>query len=268
MVHNGAMPKNDGLKITILGSGTSTGVPMPGCDCPVCHSENPRNHRLRTSALISFRGKNILIDVGPDFRQQMLTAKVAQIDAVVFTHAHADHVLGVDDLRVYNFKLNGPIPCYGTKDTLDQIKRIFYYVFDRDPRHMGGSVANLDLHPFENFESLNLFGLAITPFPLVHGNVAVTGFRFGNFAYATDCKEISDEARACLAGIDVMVLDGLREKEHPTHMTIAQAIEAGEKLGVKKLYLIHMSHSVEYEAVSKTLPGWVELAYDGLEINL
>ena len=254
------------LKITILGSGTSTGVPLPGCGCAVCISSDTRNNRLRTSAMITYQGKNILFDVGPDFRQQMLRHTVQSVDAVLFTHSHADHIMGIDDLRPYYFKQKKPIHCYGDEETLSQIRRIFYYIFDRDPRYQGGGIGELLLEPISQYDPFSVAGLSIQPFPLVHGHLTVLGFKIGNFAYATDCKTIPEFSRSLLQGIDTLVLDGLREEDHRTHMTIQQAITCGRDLGVKRLILTHLGHSVDYQATTAKLPEGVELAYDGMSV--
>jgi len=255
-------------KVTILGSGTSTGVPMPGCECAVCLSDDPRNKRLRPSALITRGERNILIDAGPDFRQQALRARIPSIDAILFTHAHADHILGIDDLRCYNFKQSSSIPCFGTQPTLDQIRRIFFYVFDRDPNYLGGGISQLRLEPIVHEQQFEVHGMSILPFPLEHGRLTVTGFRVGRFAYATDCHAIPASAREALRGVETLVLDGLRDNPHQTHMTIDQAISNAEQLGVKKLYLIHMSHSVDHATTAARLPDWVELSYDGMTFSV
>lgn len=254
--------------LTILGCGTSTGVPIPGCPCKVCTSTNPRNRRDRTSALISVEnGPNILIDATPDLRQQALAYNIHSLDAVLFTHAHADHILGVDDLRVFNFISRKALPCYCEKGTLDGIQRCFRYLFERDPNYEGGMLAELD---FQLITPLNPFeaGIEFFPFRLHHGSMDVTGYRFGNAAYATDCNAIPAESLAHLHGLDLLILDGLRYKPHPTHFTIPRAIEVAEELGAKRTVLIHMTHSVDYEATSVTLPSNVELAYDGMKIPI
>lgn len=262
------MSPGTNLSITVLGCGTSTGVPMPACSCDVCLSKNEKNHRLRCSLLIQFNGKNILIDAGPDLRAQALRAKVDQIDAVLFTHSHADHILGIDDLRPYNFKQRHSIPCYGSTETLAQIRRVFFYVFDRDPNYLGGHVSDLSLFNIEPYLPFELFGLLIEPFLLLHGNAHVTGFKIGKFAYATDCKVLPPRSKELLSGIDTLILDGLRQREHSTHLTIAEALAEGKSLGVKNLYLTHMSHSIDYERDSALLPPGAAFCYDGLKLNL
>jgi phosphoribosyl 1,2-cyclic phosphate phosphodiesterase len=262
------MSEANSIRITILGSGTSTGVPMPGCSCSVCMSNNQFNKRLRTSAMISWGEHNIVIDTGPDFREQMLKSKVSLIDAVLFTHGHADHLLGIDDLRPFYFKKKKAIPCYGNTHALDQIKKIFFYIFERDPSYIGGGLAELQLNIFNDFETININGLNITPFPLWHGNLPVHGFKVGDFAYATDCKSIPEKSKELLYGTKTMVLDGLRMEKHPTHMTITEAISTGKELGIEKLYLIHMSHAVDHDLISQELPDGVMLCYDGLIINV
>ena len=261
-------PNNDDtIVLTILGSGTSTGVPMSGCDCAVCTSTDPKDNRLRSSALINFRGENILIDAGPDFRTQSLREKIPSIDAVLFTHAHADHIVGIDDLRPYCFKQRQAIPCYGAAETLEQIRAVFFYIFDKDPNYQGGGLADLTLNPVVHGEKFEICGLTITPFSLTHGNMTTSGFRFGNIAYATDCRIIPHESQQLLDNIEHLIITGLRYKSHPTHMTIDQACEVATKLAAKNTYLIHMSHAVGHQATMDKLPEGVCLCYDGMRIQ-
>lgn len=256
------------MKLEILGCGTSTGVPIPGCMCEVCRSGHPRNNRTRTSALLRLDdGNNILIDASTDLRFQALRADVRNVQAVLFTHAHADHILGIDDLRAYNFLQGSSIRCYGTPATLDAIRHAFHYIFDTASSYEGGMLPQLELVEIEPFKPFELLGLRIEPFLLGHGSMDVTGFKIGRLAYATDCKTIPPQSRALLKGIDDLVLDGLRHEEHRTHMTIAQAIEASRELEAARTYLTHMTHSVDYETVSRDLPPGVQLCYDGLEIQ-
>jgi len=257
-------------KLTILGSGTSSGVPMPGCDCLVCRSEHPGNHRLRTSALIEIDGLNILIDASTDLRQQALKFGIKRIDAVLFTHSHADHILGLDDLRSFNFVQRESIPCYGTEKTLLDLKRCFHYVFDPDPLYKGGALPQLVLHTINEHGPLAIRGrdLSLSTFPLRHGEGKVSGFRVNNLAYATDCSDIPEKSRESLQGLEYLILDGLRFREHSTHFTIPKAIDVAREIGAKKTYLIHTSHEVDYVAVSKELPEGIELAYDGLTLPI
>ena len=253
------------MKCLILGCGTSTGVPLPGCRCPVCTSKNPKNFRNRTSALVELKpGFNLLIDASPDLRHQALKFNVPSVDAVLFTHAHADHILGVDDLRSFNFVHRNRIPCFGTKETLDAIKKTFHYIFDQDPNYEGGLLAQLDLNPIEFDRSFTILDTEILPVMLHHGKTIVTGFKIGNMGYATDCKKLSEQAFKAFHDIDVLVLDALRYEQHRTHFTIDEAVATAKELSAKQTYLVHMTHSVDYDEVSKALPPGVELAYDGL----
>jgi phosphoribosyl 1,2-cyclic phosphate phosphodiesterase len=253
--------------LKVLGCGTSTGIPIPGCKCEVCLSDNPRNTRMKTSVCVEApSGARVLIDASTDLRHQALKWGVERIDAVLFTHAHADHVLGIEDLRPFNFLSGKSIPCFGTDRTLADIRKIFSYIFEPDPDYLGGSLAKLTLHEFAELEPLTVADIPFTPLPLGHGPLPVTGFRVGNLGYATDCNVIPDESKEVLRGVKTLIIDGLRYEPHKTHFTIPDAIAAAQELGVEKTYLIHMTHSVEYEAVSAELPEGVELSYDGLTI--
>ncbi len=254
--------------LKIIGSGTSTGIPLPACDCKVCTSGKPKNIRMKPSALLKLEnGKQILIDAGTDLRHQALKYHIKVIDAVLFTHAHADHIFGIDDLRGYNFILKSSIPCYGTKNTFEELKRCFGYIFEPDPHYEGGALAKLDLFEIEEQKPFELFGTKIEPFLLMHGKIRVTGFRFGDIAYATDCNFIPEESKKTLKGVKYLVLDGLRYEKHGTHFTIPEAIEAATEIGAKITYLTHMTHSVDHDEVSAKLPAHVKLAYDGLDIE-
>ncbi len=261
------MPAQSLLRITVLGCGTSTGVPMPGCACDVCNSPDEKNRRLRCSLLIQYSGKNILVDAGPDLRAQALRANIQHVDAVIFTHSHADHILGIDDLRPFNFKQGGSIPCYGTRETLEQIRRVFHYVFDRDPNYMGGLVSELTLNEIDYYESFELFGLRIEPFLLLHGNTNVAGLKIGNFAYATDCKVLPAKTKSLLTGIDTLILDGLRHRDHSTHLTIDEALAEAAELNAGKVFLTHMSHSIDYTIDSAKLPKSAALCFDGMTLE-
>ena len=255
------------MQLKILGCGTSTGVPIPGCDCEVCTSKDPKNWRNRTSALISTdSGENILIDTTPDFRHQAIKFGIKRIDAVLYTHSHADHIFGLDDLRGFNFK-HGSIPCFGTAHTLKQIQRAFEYVFEVGEKHEGGALPKVTLHQISAGASFPLFGVTVEPFALMHGTLEIVGYKIGNLAYATDCNRVPKRSLSLLDGIENLIIDGLRYQEHATHFTIPEAIEVSAELGAKKTYLTHMCHSVEYNRVSKVLPQNVALAYDGLDIQ-
>ncbi|MCO6432005.1 MAG: MBL fold metallo-hydrolase [Deltaproteobacteria bacterium] len=251
----------------ILGCGTSTGVPLPGCKCAVCLSKNPKNWRSRTSAVIKARSDfNVLIDTSTDLRYQSLTHGVEHVNAVLYTHAHADHILGLDDLRSFNFTQRQIIPCYGTRKTLSEIKRCFYYIFEPDQEYEGGMLPQVSLNPIEHYRPFNLEAISVQPFLLMHGRTEVTGFRIGGLAYATDCNSIPNRSWELLKNLDCLVLDALRYEPHNTHFTIDQAIAIAEELKPARTYLVHMSHTVDYDEASRKLPEGIELAYDGLEI--
>ncbi len=257
-----------GMRFTILGCGTSTGVPVPGCRCAVCLSDDPKNNRLRTSAIIQADdGRGLLLDASADLRQQALRAGVERIDAVLFTHTHADHILGTDDLRCFNFTLKRRIPCYGTDTTLAEIRRFFSYIFEPNPSYLGGALAQLDLHRIEDTVPFEAGGFSVQPFPLTHGNTPVTGFRIGSLAYATDCNSIPEKAREILRGVRYLILDGLRYEAHRTHFTIPQAIEAAQEIGAERTILVHMTHSIDYATENPKLPPGIELGYDGLTLD-
>lgn len=257
------------MKLQILGCGTSTGVPLPGCKCKVCLSPDPKNKRMRTSAIIKDdSGFNILIDAGPDLRWQALNFGIDAVNAVLFTHAHADHIFGMDDLRSFNFVHKQAIPCYGNAGTIAHIRRVFSYVFEPDLSYPGGILPQLSLHEIYPTKSFELGGVNIVPFSLDHISVEVLGFRVGDVAYATDCKRIPEQSMQLLKGLRYLVLSGLRYEKHNTHLTIEEAIEYASKIGAEKTFLTHMAHSVDYQEVSAKLPAHVSLAYDGLELEI
>ena len=254
-------------ELLVLGCGTSTGVPVPGCTCPVCTSDNPKNQRLRTSAYISVRDQGgFLIDASPDLRAQILREKVTQVDGVFYTHAHADHVLGTDDLRVFNFRRSEPIPCYGSDETLQNLARIFEYIFSPNPLYEGGALAKLTRKTILPYEEFELSGVKVMPFELYHGKLPVLGLRIGELSYATDCNTIPDKARDVIRGSKVLFLDGLRYEPHPTHFSIDDAVASAQSLEVEQTYLIHMTHNIDYDEVDSKLPNGVNLAYDGLRV--
>lgn len=240
---------------------------MSACACEVCSSPDPRDKRLRTSALISYHGKNILIDVGPDFREQSLREGIPTIDAVLFTHAHSDHIIGIDDLRPYYFMTKKAIPCFGTAETFKHIRAAFSYIFVKDPNYQGGGVADLTLNEIVPGESIEVCGLKITPFILNHGNVSVIGYRFANFAYATDCKTVPPESQEIIREVDHLIVTGLRHEPHPTHMNISQACALARTVAAQNTYLIHMSHAVAHQVTEENLPERVWLTYDGMKIQ-
>lgn len=256
------------MRFTLLGSGTSTGVPIAGCRCAVCTSKHPRNFRNRTAALIELpSGFTILVDAGPDLRHQCINHGVTRVDAVLYTHGHADHILGTDDLRSFNFLSRKRLPCYGTAETLSSIKRAFSYIFDPSPTYQGGMLAQLDLHEFPAEGELHVDEASFRVFSLPHGNVNVTGFRLGDVAYLTDFKGLPVTVEPILQGVKHLFIDGIRYEPHPTHNSIDEAVEIAQRLGAGRSYIIHTTHSIDYEEVNPSLPAGVELGYDGLTIS-
>jgi phosphoribosyl 1,2-cyclic phosphate phosphodiesterase len=253
------------VQIAFLGTGTSHGVPMIGCDCAVCRSADPRDARLRPSIVVSTSSTVVLVDAGPDLRAQALRAGLRRVDAIVFTHGHADHILGIDDVRRFNAIGKRPMPCYGDERTLADIRKTFYYVFDpATPK--GGGLPALDLRPIGG--PFAVADIAVQPVPLWHGERPIFGFRFDRFAYLTDCNRIADEAWPLLEGLDTVVIDALREQPHPTHFSLGEAIEAARRIGARRTFFTHMCHHLAHEATNAKLPAGMHLAYDGLTLDL
>jgi phosphoribosyl 1,2-cyclic phosphate phosphodiesterase len=253
------------MKITVLGSGTSVGVPMIGCHCPVCSSSDPRDKRLRPSIHIGYEGHGVLIDTTPDFRYQALRSGIERVDAILFTHSHADHVMGLDDVRPFNYRQGGVIPIHGSEETIGAIRRSFPYIFDE--RYSESSRPRLVTHVFDN-ESFDLFDVKFQPVRLRHGKGTVFGFRFGGAAYLTDHSDIPDESMELLCGLDVLFLDALRHKPHPTHSTVERSLESVAKLQPRRAFFTHICHDLPHSRTEETLPANVRLAYDGLEIDV
>ena len=251
------------MKITLLGTGTSTGIPAIGCRCPVCRSDDIRNNRLRPSVWIESEDQSILIDTTPDFRQQALRYGIGRLEAILFTHHHADHILGLDDIRPLNQIHKGPIPCYGSADTLREIRLTFRYVFQEQPY---GGVPQVALNTAER--PFQLGNLTVTPVPVLHGRLPVFGYRLGDFAYLTDLNSIPEKSLTLLEGLQVLVMGALRYEPHPAHFTLTEAVGVAGIIGASHTYFTHMSHEVDHETVSRQLPSGIELAYDGLTISL
>lgn len=253
------------INVTFLGTGTSVGIPMIGCDCEVCRSNDPRDNRLRTSALVKVEGKNILIDCGPDFRQQMLREGIGSLDAILITHIHNDHTIGVDDIRPFNFMTRRDMPVFTDEFTAKDLMNRFEYVFGPSP-YPGAPSANLILidkdTPFEAAE------IPVTPVEAIHGRLPILGFRIENFAYMTDVKTISDEEMIKLKGVDYLVLNALQKTEHHAHLTLDEALDLIKSLNPKQAYLTHLSHKMGKHAdVQQLLPEGVFIAYDGLKVE-
>jgi phosphoribosyl 1,2-cyclic phosphate phosphodiesterase len=253
------------LKIRVLGSGTSSGVPTIGCSCAVCHSTDPRDTRLRPSILISSPERNIIIDTTPDFRAQVLRAGIQRLDAIVYTHGHADHILGLDDVRPFNYHQGGRIPIYASHAAFAIIERVFAYVFDNHERKT--SIPQLDVNLIDD-TPFEVLGLRFEPIPLTHGKDTIFGFRFGNVAYLTDHSEIPEASLERLHGLDVLFLDALRHKPHPTHSTVELSVKTARLLQPRRTYFTHMCHDLGHAATEALLPPGIFLAYDGLEIDV
>jgi phosphoribosyl 1,2-cyclic phosphate phosphodiesterase len=251
--------------VLFLGTGTSHGVPMIGCECAVCRSSDPRDARSRPSILVETdAGAHLLVDTTPDLRTQALTHRLTRVDAVLLTHAHADHVMGLDDLRRFNHLSRTPMAIYGLASTLDEVRTTFRYAFAAGaPR--GGGVPDLRLCPLGG--TFCLGGLEITPVPVQHGPWRVLGYRFGSLAYLTDCNAIPDSSMPLLRDLDTLVLDALRHKPHPTHFSVAQAVAAATRIGARQTYFTHIAHDLGHAATSATLPPGMALAYDGLVLT-
>lgn len=253
------------MKLTFLGTGTSTGVPSIACDCETCLSADPRDKRLRVSILIEHKDKKILVDTSIDFRQQALRARIQHLDAILVTHCHVDHVFGLDDIRPLNFKY-GAMPIFANEIAWIDLRRIFQYIFK--PVHFGGGLPQLIPHtvvsgaPFCIGEDIE-----VTPLEVIHGKLPVIAYRFNDFAYATDLNFISDETIEGLQGLDVLVLDCVRIKPHSTHLGLNEALEYVERIKPKRAFLTHLNHDILYQRDSALLPKNVEFAYDGLVVS-
>jgi len=239
-------------------------VPTIGCHCDVCTSTDPRDNRLRPSILIGYDGHNVLIDTTPDLRTQALRARMQRLDAVVFTHSHADHLMGLDDVRPFNFRQSGRIPIYAAPDTMAAVQRSFPYIFENARRTT--NIPQLDPHTID--APFDLYGLRFIPIPILHGSQTILGFRFGAAAYLTDHSEIPETSMALLQGLDVLFLDALRYKPHPTHSTVDRSIKTVGQLSPRRAFFTHISHDLGHERAESLLPPNIRLAYDGLEIEV
>lgn len=253
------------MLITLLGTGTSSGVPLIGCTCEVCQSVDFRDKRLRTSAHIAVDGRSFIIDTGPDFRQQVLRLNLRQLDAVFFTHEHKDHTAGLDEVRAYNFLSGKDMPVYGRPTVLAQLKREFAYIF-ADKKYPG--IPHVQVHEISN-EPFDALGIQVVPIEALHHKLPVYGYRIGDFTYLTDLNYISEEELEKVTGTDVLVLDALQRNEHPSHFTLDQAIALANRVGARQTYFIHISHKLGlHRDVEKELPDHIRLGYDGLQIRL
>lgn len=261
------VPTMNRSTLTLLGTGTSMGVPMIGCDCAVCRSTNPRNQRTRTGVLVEGPEGNFLIDTPPELRLQLVRERVHMIECVFFTHAHADHVLGLDDLRIFGFKRKSAVPLYCEEEVEQTLRRQFCYAFDEREQASLHSTPQLEFRRI-GFDPVAVCGLQVRPFRVWHGDTPVLGFRINDVAFVTDCKQIPAESWPLLDGLDTLVIDALWDEPHPTHMNVREALAVIEKVRPRRSYFTHVSHRLEYEATNARLPDGVELSYDGLRIDL
>ncbi|HYC31419.1 MAG TPA: MBL fold metallo-hydrolase [Gemmatimonadales bacterium] len=257
------------MRLTFLGTGTSFGVPQIGCACAVCRSTDPRDRRTRSGALLETPTGNILLDTPPELRLQLLAAGISKVDAVLYTHEHADHINGIDDLRIFSVRRRDPLPIYGPPETLDRLRGSFNYIFDDAVRpYEGTSKPRLTMHPVEPGRPLRVAGVETLPLAFEHGHLRVFGYRFGPLAYITDVKAIPEAERAQLHGLEVLVLNALWWRPHPTHLSIGEAVQTARDLGVPRTYLTHLTHETGHAALSAELPVGVLPAYDGLTVEI
>ena len=257
------------MRITFLGTATSIGVPVIGCDCAVCQSDDPRNHRLRSSIFVETPECQWAVDTGPDFRMQCLRENIRHLDAVIYTHAHMDHVVGFDDLRRFTFGKDADLPIHGTAECLADLKRMFHYAFNGENCYIG----YIKPRPIEIDGPFQLGSTEITPLPVEHGRVTTIGFLFTKpdgkrLAYISDIKRLSPEAEALVQGVDVLILDALRFREHPTHLNFSEALQLRADVGARQTWFTHFSCEVDHEKAEASLPNGVALAYDGLKLEL
>jgi phosphoribosyl 1,2-cyclic phosphate phosphodiesterase len=250
--------------LTVLGSGTSMGVPTIGCDCVVCHSVNPKDRRTRPSVLISYNGRHVMIDSTPDFREQALREHMTQLDAVLYTHTHADHILGIDDLRPLTYYHKpGKMPLYAAPHACEFLRRMFPYIFQ--PTYKFGGLPQVELYPIEG--PVELFGARFESLTVIHGETPILGFRFGSAAYLTDHSEVPSETLEKLRGLDILFLDALRYTPHPTHSTVQQSLKIVEEVKPKRAVFTHICHDLPHEATNALLPAGVQLAFDGMKLE-
>lgn len=254
--------------MVLMGTGTSVGVPVIGCDCKVCTSDNPRNQRMRAGVLVRAPLGDFVIDTPPELRLQLVRAGCKVVHAAIFTHSHADHIMGLDDLRISGFRLEQNIPLYCEAIVEEQLRQSFNYAFsDRPPSHKF-AVPRLAFEPLGPDEAFELLGLTVTPLRLMHGKLPVLGFRIGDMAYCTDVSSIPQSTYKLLENLDTLIIDTLREEPHPTHMSLQQALNVIKRLQPRRAFLTHLSHQFEYTETNKRLPESVALAYDGLELEI
>ncbi len=261
-----AVADGESLEVVCLGTGTSHGVPMIACDCPVCTSDDPRDRRSRTSVAVRFDGGTLLIDTSQELRLQSIACRIDRVDAVLYTHFHADHVAGLDDLRRFNWLQKCVLPLYAEPETAGVLRRMYPYAFEDDPTYPSAA-PKLTIHEIDE-SSFELLGREIVPIRLMHGPLPILGYRIGNFAYCTDCSFIPDASVEKLQGLDVLILDALRHTPHPTHFTLAQAVETARRINAKRTCFTHIAHELKHAETNADLPDGMALAHDGLVLRL
>jgi phosphoribosyl 1,2-cyclic phosphate phosphodiesterase len=249
--------------LTVLGSGTSMGVPTIGCSCRVCHSTDPHDRRTRPSILVEYAERSVLIDTTPDFREQAIRENITRLDAVLYTHAHADHILGLDDVRPLSFRSPEKIPLYAFDGTAEALESMFRYIFDANYKY--GGIARVEMKRIKG--AVELFGASFEPIQVIHGDAVIHGFRFGNAAYLTDFSAIPPESMERLRGLDILFLDALRHRPHPTHSTVENSLALVEELKPKRAFFTHISHDLPHEETNRSFPDHVRLAHDGLKLE-
>jgi len=256
------------MRLTFLGTGTSFGVPQIGCGCAVCRSTDPRDKRTRSGAVIEVGGSTILIDTPPELRLQLIAAGIARVDAVIYTHEHADHTNGIDDLRMFSMRQRRALPIYGPAETLERIRTSFSYIFDDVRAYEGTSKPSLEMHALEPGRPVAVAGVELLPLAFRHGHLRVFGYRVGSLAYLTDVKAIPEAERGRLQGLDVLVLNALWWRPHPTHLSIAEAVQTAQALGARRTYLTHLTHETGHAELAGQLPAGILPAHDGLVVEV
>ncbi len=256
------------MRLTFLGTGTSFGVPQIGCGCAVCRSTDPRDKRTRSGALVEAGGSTILIDTPPELRLQLIAGGFSQVDAVLYTHEHADHINGIDDLRMFSVRQRRALPVYGPPETLERLRASFGYIFDDVRAYEGTSKPSLALHAVEPGVVVDVAGVPVLPLAFRHGHIRVFGYRIGDLAYITDVKSIPDAERRQLQGLDALVLNALWWRSHPTHLSIGEAIETAQSLGARRTFLTHLTHETGHAELAGQLPEGIFPAYDGLTVEV
>lgn len=254
------------VEVIVLGTGTSHGVPMIGCTCSVCTSNDPRDRRTRTSIFVRMGDQRILVDTATELRIQCIAHGIDRVDAVLYTHHHADHVTGLDDVRRFNWIMRQPLQCYGSERTLANLRQMFLYAFEHAP-DSPHSRPELELNTIGD-DPFTVGGETVVPVPLLHGSLPVLGFRFGDFAYCTDCSHIPDESLALLGGLEVLILEAVRRTPHPAHFNVEQAVKMASVIGARQTYFTHIAHQLGHEVTNRELPEGMALAYDGLQFSV